>query len=211
MKRLFMFALVIALVLVSSAVFAERQEFTDFSVDVPQGWTAVEGDGVDVRGAANRRNVIITNSTNADRSVEVFVDTKRDAAGDVLNITQVANTWFNRLNGNNQVQYQGGWQFSYVRTGNVASLAFVFDNNLRNFQGNAVNSTPPDGYYTIVRGTANVSIETFFGIINSITYHPGTGSNGIPGGGGSGGGCNTGAGLLALLVMFSAVKLYGKR
>ena len=180
MKRFFMFSLVIALVLVSSSAFADRQEFTDFSVNVPTGWTAITGDGIDVRGVANRRNVTITNDNDTARSVEVFVDTKRDADGNELPITSVANVWFNRLNGTNQVQYQGGWRFSYVKTGNVASQAFVFDNNITNFEGNAVTSTPPSGYYTIVRGTGTVSIETFFAIINSLQYHP-------TGGGGGGG------------------------
>ncbi|MBQ3446380.1 MAG: hypothetical protein IJG37_01895 [Synergistaceae bacterium] len=108
MKRSLALAAILALVL-TSASFAAVQDFGEFKVDVPAGWTA-EKDGETVG--------ITKNDSTASMSITVD---KTDGAS----AKEIAEAFAAELNGKNVKATEGGYTFTFDNGNGVNSEAIV--------------------------------------------------------------------------------------
>ena len=201
MKRSLTILLVTSLVitLITSTAWATRQKFTDFSVDIPTGYTAREVIEDDVRGNKYNHVVQIYSTSNSDAWMEIMLDTKVDTSGNAMTLLAVANVWAGRVGSTVEASDDTG--LYYIATFNykddITGMGLVYDNTY--------NNKLASGKYCLEVKTDLISATTADNISNSIQFDTDPDPDPDPDDdddeklSGSGGGCVTGSSAFAML------------
>ncbi|MBQ3403588.1 MAG: hypothetical protein IJG65_09520 [Synergistaceae bacterium] len=223
MKRVIMFSLVIALVLVSSSAFATPQQFAGMlgevaiGVDVPDNWRAVKATTRNTADNTEVPCVRLTDKSDADRWFWIFLAYAQNDQGSALTLRQVGNNMLAAYGNRNSRRVDdetndGYYSFEFF----VDAVAYRYI-----FMGKDYDSRIKAGYYLTYQYSYDTLDSTEVNaIMSSITIDGAggttgggnntggrTGTNGGTGtdggtaaGGSSGGGCNSGAAALVLLL-----------
>ena len=152
MKRVSIFSLLVALVLLSCAAFAATQSFHHFSLYVPSDWRAEEVDVGDVR----------LYDRYADEE-QIYV---RVNATDSSTLETHARALYNTYSGRNFTRDNNRYTFTYDFNG-LTWTGIVFDNQ--------TNSALTSSYYCYMSVTNDTDPEDFGDVFDSIALNSGGG------------------------------------
>ena len=178
MKRSFVFSLAIVVMLCAVTSVVQAQDFSNFSVNIPSGYTAREDDGM----------VYISKSGNYTAYMFLVVDTSSSS------LSSIARNYYDAFDGYDGIHTgeDGYYYFLYYNDEGIASEMWIDDSS--------TDSRISSGHYRVFSFSENVTDDEAAVVYASFSQEDGEGGDE------ESSGCNFGFGVLALCVLGLALK-----